>query len=62
VRVVAEKEQTFQSVGFEQDLARHAFPLGSQRIDQTINGHHNVPVYLLIEASCVDILPDSLGE
>ena len=29
VRVVAEKEQTFQSVGFKQDLARHPFPFDS---------------------------------
>src|SRR5437879_2506580 len=33
VRVVAEKEQTCQSVGFKQDLARYPFPFQLQMLD-----------------------------
>ena len=44
VRIVAEKEQTFQSFRFEQDLVRDPLAFAPQILDQPVNGPDNTSV------------------
>jgi len=44
VGIVAEEEQTFQSIGFDQDFSRHPLAFVSQVLSQTVHGLDNTPV------------------
>jgi hypothetical protein len=56
LRIVAEKEQTFQSFGFAQDLPGHPLAFASQILDQPVDGPHDTSVEHLVLASRIYIL------
>jgi len=56
VRVVATEQQTFQSVGFPQDLARHLLAFALQILNQPIDRTDHTAVEHLVVARAVCLL------
>jgi len=56
VGIVAEEEQTFQSIGFDQDFSRHPPAFVSQILNQTVYGLDNTPLQHPVLLSGLHIL------
>jgi len=56
VRIVPEKQQALQSLGFKQDLVRHPLAFASQILDQPVHSPDDTSVNHLVLASGVHVL------
>jgi hypothetical protein len=62
VRIVAEKEEAFQSFGLEQHFAGYPLSFDPEKIDEPVNGPDNVAVHHLVASRLVDIASDGFGK
>ena len=62
VRIVAEKEEAFQSFGLEQHFAGYPLPFDPEKIDEPENGPGNVAVHHPGASRLLDIPSDGLGK
>ena len=62
VRIVAEKEEAFQSFGLEQHFAGYPLSFDPEKIDEPVNGPDNVAVHHLVASYLLDIASDGFGK